>query len=1009
MKKYGIKSVFLVVLLLFSQFAIGQESLTVTGKVTDASDGTGIPGVSIVVDGTTNGVISDVDGNYTITTERGETLVFSFIGMVTVREPVNRAVINISMEPDLYNLAEVVVTGLAGATNKKKLTFSLESIDAEIINRAPSLNVASALSGKVAGMKIATDDSPGGGVEMLLRGATSLRTGNGPLVVIDGILTDGTIRDINIQDVANIEILKGASAASLYGSRAANGVIAIYTKRGLDNAIGETKIRVKSEYGFESVYKSRMPEKITHHPFQLNPDGSFVLDASGWAVPDVENIWDNPFPVTYDHMDMFFTGSPYSTNYIEISNRSQTSNVLFSAEYANRQAAMELHDGNQRINLRLNADQYLGDKFKISTSVLLVQQKFDLSPVEMDNLLLADPSDNYLLPNADGSPYNVAGNKFVQPFTYMNPLYYLANVDDSKFRHRVLGSFDLTYFINKNLSFESRYGLDYNTDVNRSFRNAGFLAVNEGTYENGRIGRSWSDSQAVTATQTLNYFKTFGTSLNVKARLFYQYESEIDHSFGMDADSLGVVKGWDNFDAVPQASRRIITGYSSDPHEITGHNFALASSFDYRDKYILDFVVRREGISLFGPEERWQTFGRVSGAYRLTEDIDIPQVQELSLRASYGTAGGRPLFLDQYEYAVVNDGIPYPPTQKKNPAIKPNKTSELELSVRVDFLNRFNFLASYSMQENRDQILRLSLSAASGYSSIVTNAGTLSTNSLEFSLGYSAIQRSDINLNFNLIMDKTNQTITEFEPTPYFDGLQWIKEGNSLTAMYGQKFATKLSEVANQLPVGEVLEDYFTINGQGFVIVAGTEFTNTEKVIRILDDDGVPINTFKIGDSAPDLSFGLNTDFRYKSLSFNMLWGAQIGGNVYNRGLQRMVQHGLAGILDQSEYPEGERRHGAYYASIYNAIEYVDYYVHDASFVKLREASVSYNISEESLINFGVGKYLKNIRVSALGKNLLVLSKYSGFDPETGNINNREDYFEYPLVRSFTGSIEFTF
>ena len=140
-----------------------------------------------------------------------------------------------------------------------------------------------------------------------------------------------------------------------------------------------------------------------------------------------------------------------------------------------------------------------------------------------------------------------------------------------------------------------------------------------------------------------------------------------------------------------------------------------------------------------------------------------------------------------------------------------------------------------------------------------------------------------------------------------------------------------------------------------------------------------------------------------------MLWGAQIGGNVYNAGLQRMTQHGLAGIIDQSGEPEGERRYGAYFASIYNGNENNLYYVDDATFLKLREASVSYNVSQSALNNLGVGNFIKNIRFRALGRNLLVLSKYTGFDPESGDINNREDYFEYPLVRSFTGSIEITF
>jgi hypothetical protein len=226
--------------------------------------------------------------------------------------------------------------------------------------------------------------------------------------------------------------------------------------------------------------------------------------------------------------------------------------------------------------------------------------------------------------------------------------------------------------------------------------------------------------------------------------------------------------------------------------------------------------------------------------------------------------------------------------------------------------------------------------------------------------------------------------------------------------MYGQKLAMELSQVENQLPVGEVLEDYFTTNRDGYIIVAGSEFTNTEKALRILDDEGVPINTFYIGDSAPDVSLGLNTDFSYKGLRINMLWGAQIGGNVYNAGLQRMTQHGLAGMIDQSEYPQGERKYGTYFQSVYNANENVDYYVADATFLKLREASISYDLSKKVLGKIGLD-FVKNVRFSAMGTNLLVLSKYTGFDPETGDINNRDDYFDYPLVRSFTGSIEVTF
>ena len=205
MKKYKFRNVFLVLLLAVSQMAIGQDNIQVTGKIIDSNDGLGIPGVAVVVKGTLSGTTSNMDGDYSISVKRGETLEFTFVGMKPVEKIVDGDVINVTMETESYGLDEVVVTGLAGATNVKKLTFTLESIEAESIQKAPAMNVAAALTGKIPGLKIGENYAPGGGIEILLRGATSLRTGNSPLIVIDGILTNGTIRDINIQDIARIE------------------------------------------------------------------------------------------------------------------------------------------------------------------------------------------------------------------------------------------------------------------------------------------------------------------------------------------------------------------------------------------------------------------------------------------------------------------------------------------------------------------------------------------------------------------------------------------------------------------------------------------------------------------------------------------------------------------------------------------------------------------------------------------------------------------------------------
>lgn len=1009
MKK--LKSTILFLMLVFcGNLIIAQNTINVSGKVISSEDGLGVPGVSVSIKGTTTGAITTVSGEYAIQAPNGSTLLFSFVGMKSKEIVVDRNVINVTLEPDMLGLEEVVVTGLAGKTSKKKLTFSLEQVGTEELQRTPASNVAAALQGKIAGLRIIQSSAPGGSAEMMLRGATTLRSSNSPLVVVDGVLTSGSIRDINIHDVEKVEVLKGASAASLYGSRAANGVIAIYTKRGIDNEIGTSKVRIRSEYGFESVYKSRQPEKTNSHRFLTNDDGSIMLNSSGRGVEDPESIFDNPFKTTYDHLGDFLKGSPYHSHYVEVSNRSKSSNILFSAEYYKMGGALEHHDGNDRINLRLNADQYLGDKVKISASTLLIRQKFDRSPVYIENLLMADPSDDLLKPNPDGTPFNVAGNKFVSPYSYMNPFYYLTNRINERNRSRVLGNFSLSYFISDAFTFETRYGLDYRSQEDEFFENPGFLAVGQGTIATGEIGRDWSENMAVTSTQTLSYFKEFG-DLKLKSRLFYQYETEKWKGFGVDGIKLGVedFNDFDNVQTPTELGQVNITAYSNNTKEITSHSFALATGLDYKDRYILDFVVRREAVSLFGVDERWQTFGRVSGAYRVSEDINIPNVQELSLRASYGTAGGRPGFIDQYQPAEVVDGKPTKPSQKGNPILKPNITSEMELSIRADVFNKFSILASYSEQENKDQILSIPLSAATGFSYIVENAGTLSTKNYELNIDYNAIQTEDMSLNFGLSLSKGSQKITEFNRTDLKDDLRIFSEGNSLTAMYGQRMATSLNQVENQLPEGELLDEYFAINRDGFVIRNGTEFTEDESVIILKDDNGARLAKEKIGDAESDLDIGFTTNFQYKGLGVSMNWGAQIGGDVYNIGAQRMAQYGLSKLSDQAAYKEGERKYASYFESLYNRYEYVDYWVEDGTFLKLRELAISYDVSDNLLSKLGLNNVFKSMKFSLMGRNLFVFSNYSGFDPETGGINTRVDDFNYPLVRTYTAAIDITF
>jgi len=434
-------------------------------------------------------------------------------------------------------------------------------------------------------------------------------------------------------------------------------------------------------------------------------------------------------------------------------------------------------------------------------------------------------------------------------------------------------------------------------------------------------------------------------------------------------------------------------------------------------------VVRYDGSSLFGEKERWQWFSRVSAAYRITEDFDIPGFQELKLSASLGTAGGRPRFNDRFEIANVADGLISFPQQLANPNLKPNITTETEFTLTGKFLDKFDFLASYSDQANRDQVLSvpISVAATGGRSTQIQNAATLATNTFEFTLGYTAINKQDMGLNFDLVADRTKQTITEFSaPQVLSTGAGIWREGSELTQMYGRKYVKSLSDltvdengiVLNGQFAGlgntSTIDDY-EINDLGFVIPAGTQFTNDERVVPFVDENGDEEQELVIGNARPDLNLGLRSSFRYKNVNIYMLWEAQIGGDVYNSGLQALDRDGLGPDYDQADRPEGQRHWTAFRQSIYNGRRLNAEYVEDASHIRLREISVNYELGATQLERLGMTNVFNKVQFSFIANNVFLAAKYRGFDPTAGTINARFDGYGFPLIRTFSGSVALTF
>lgn len=1005
-----------LVLLLLTTVAFAQNR-TVSGKVTGSDDGLPLPQVTVFEKGTTsNGTFTDADGNYTITVPQGATLEFRFLGYVT-REIVvtNQTVINVPLVPDATSLGEVVVTGVAAATPAKKLPFTVSAVTEKYFQQVPATDVGSALAGKIAGVRVQPSNVPGSGPAIQIRGNTSLSRNTSPLIVLDGVFVEGSLANINLQDVERFEVLKGASAATLYGSRAANGVIAITTKRGRNLEIGTTEVFVRTEVGTDNAYNSRSPEKATNHPFQVDGTGDFVLDNTGTAVDDPSGISDGTFPSYRDHVKDFFEGSTFITQYARLSSRGTSGNMVVSAEYQDQSGGIALHDGSQRYNLSFNADQYLGDKLTLSTSMKVIQQNTDNRPRNIRTLTMMDPSADLFAPNEeDGSPYNYNANRF-SPTSEFNPFYQLANNRNEQVRRRFVGSASLKYEIVNGLQLEGQFGIDAWADKTRSFQDIGYLA-NQGVPGVGNITRSFDDFQAINTSIKATYSKKLG-DWNIRSNMFYLYEQRGGTGFNLSGTNIGV-PGFDDFDNVtlsPTDGIPYLSGNSFDQNLVVSNSYSFSVGGDYLDKYLFDVVVRRDGSSLFGADNRWNTFARFSGGWRFTEDIDLPGIQEGKINASWGQAGTLPNFNDRFEIATVTNGTINNPTNLPNPLIGPGITDEIEIGLNLEFLDKFSFSSSYSKQDNRDQILSVPLSAATGRSSQVQNAGTLETNTIEFTLGYTAIQKNDMNLDFNVIFDRTRQEITEFNRPRFPTGLNIWNVGNSPTTMFGRKIARSIDDltilddgtVAN-VPGGLTPRD-FKVNRDGILIVAANEFTANEAAVYVTNEAGVQVDDLLIGDAQPNFNMAMQTNFSYKNLSVFMSWEYQNGGDTYYQGGQWLARDRLHPMFSQGQFPDGQRQFNTYLLTIYNVNRATDFWVEDATHLRLRELSVTYNFGSTQLAKIGLDNVFKRMNVGIIGRNLLMFSKYPGYDPATGGFNSRVDDFNFPLVRTFTGSVSFTF
>lgn len=673
------KQLLLIVLFVFmGASTLLAQTRVITGTVTSSVEGEGpIPGVSVTVLGTTLGAYTDMAGKYTLSVpENSRTLSFSFIGMKTREETIgDRSVIDVVMEQDLLNLDEVIVTGVAAGTPKKKLAVSVERVDENKLKEVYAGSASSALQGKVAGLTIiSSNGEPGSAATILVRGATQISGSQAPLIILDGAIMEGTLGDINVDDIESIEVVKGASASALYGSRAGNGVIAVTTRRGNLLVEGRTEVIVRNEFGINTLAKKY--NLATHHQYQLADDqGSFPytrykgvtypanypgygddgIDGSRSIEPD--QYLDNPYARIYDHEEEVFPGSSYYTNYVSVGSNLGKTNFLLSFENNRQSGLVAETDGYKRNSFRLNVDHKLTPKLALSASNLYVKSSTQdpggasyYNGGVFFNTLLIEPDVDFNAPNPDGQPYLFIPNKWQDE--QESPIYNLWKIEDLTKRDRILGTYSARYNLINSISLEGKYAFEYSLGDYTTYNPYDtYVRGGEGpVYSLGSYYRASSADFSQNFQATVNFNKKIG-DFNTRAKLSYLFEKEAykSHSATGSDFSLG---GVPTFDAI--SGNKSITSYQD---EIIAKNYFAILYLDYKDKYIFDGMYRYDGSSLFGSEARWNPYYRLSAAWRITEDIKIPGVQEFKLRAAYGTAGQRPGFADQYEVMSIGGGL----------------------------------------------------------------------------------------------------------------------------------------------------------------------------------------------------------------------------------------------------------------------------------------------------------------------------------------------------------------
>ncbi|HSJ69998.1 MAG TPA: TonB-dependent receptor [Anditalea sp.] len=1022
----------ITILLLFAVDTYAQTR-TVSGVVISGEDNLPLPGVNVRIKGTQRGTITDLDGNYSIQVDDQETLVFSFVGFLTQEAPVgNRSTINLTLATDAKTLGEVVVIGY-GSVERRELTGSVGSVSAEVIRDVPALGIDQALQGRVAGVQITQNSgTPGAGISVRVRGASSISASNQPLYVIDGVpmttgdqsqlgfggQTSNALADLNPSDIESMEVLKDAAAAAIYGSRAANGVVLITTKRGSDQ---KTQINFNAYGGFQELWKK--PEFLDRRGYlDLMNDaiGDFVADDFEIARGEVTDA---------DLLDWYYGGLPYDEsintdwidqvtrtapiqNYeISLSGGNERTKYYLSGNYFDQQGTV-INSRFNRMSTRFNLDHQVNERLSISFNSGIsraVQNR-----IVSDNTLYG-PFANSLAASPLWPVYEEGGQYTRPQFFYSNPVAEGTENDDINQSIRIFTNALATYKITEGLNFNVRGGADILNFQERRYTPDNFPGSSS-TAEGGSASFATNNPIKWVAEAFVDYTTTFNDvhSLSLVAG-HNREENIITTSF-----VRGIQFPGDRFRYLGAAA--LVNEGSNNQVAWGLESYFGRVNYSYDERYLLAASFRADASSRFGPNNRWGYFPSVSAGWRVNEEAflsDVDAISDLKIRGSYGLTGNQEIGNFAWRGLVgAGNYLGSPsivPVQLGNPDLKWETTQQTDIGIDIGLFNgRLTVIADYYYKLTTDLLFARPIPTQSGFGSFQSNVGSVENRGFEFTLSTVNIDRpgglswrSDLNLSFN-----RNKILELYQNEDTFYGFG----GNSLVLREGHPIGTFFGLIADGVFATEadVPEER-----RAFGIRAGDMNYRDINGDGVITDDDLTI----IGNAQPLFFGGFTNTLNYRGFDMQLFMQFSYGNEIWNAA--GSFQDGMfANFFDdnnraivnnrwRSEENPGDGmtpRATVNVSNNRNNQSNTTRFVEDGSYLRVKNLVIGYRLPQSVLERVK----MRSVRFYAQAQNLLTFTNYSGFDPEvnfagTSNTTIGVDFYTFPQPRTFTFGVNVGF